>query len=119
MTTEERLIHEVKISNLRSRVTIWIPKSTIDAYGNETISYKKGNTVWAYVENHATQMYESPSEAHITRKVLIVMRYRPDLKPESRFEVGGSFFKTLGTPIDALGKHHWTYVECVSEDKNL
>lgn len=119
MTTEERLLQDVKISNLRSRVTIWIPKSTLDAYGNETISYTKGQTVWAYVENHATQMYETTGEAHITRKVLIVMRYRPDLKPESRLETGGSFFKPLGTPVDAMGKHHWTYVECFAEDKNL
>lgn len=119
MTTEERLLHDITISHLRSRVTIWSPKSTLDAYGNETISYTKGQTVWAYVENHATQMYESTGEAHITRKVLIVMRYRLDLKPESRLETGGSFFKPLGTPVDAMGKHHWTYVECVAEDKNL
>lgn len=119
MTTEERLLHEVTVDKMRGRVTILHPSGGIDDYGNEKISYEEGSTVWAYVENHATEMNESAVEAHIIRKVLIVMRWRKDLKPESRFKVNGSVFKCLGTPVDACGRHKLTYMECVTEDTNL
>lgn len=119
MTTEERLLHEVTVGMMRSRVTILHPSGGVDAYGNEEISYREGSTVWAYVENHASEINESASEVHIIRKVLIVMRWRTDLKPESRFKVNGSVFKCLGTPVDACGRHKLVYVECVTEDTNL
>lgn len=119
MTTEERILHTVTAGNLRQRVTILIPSGGIDSYGNERITYKKGSTVWAYVENHASEMYETTAESHIIRKVLIVMRYCSDLLPESRFMVRGSVFKCLGTPVDACGRHKLTYMECVTEDTNL
>ena len=89
MTTEERLLREVTVDKMRSRVTILHPSGGTDDYGN------------------------------IIRKVLIVMRWRKDLKPESRFKVNGSVFKCLGTPVDACGRHKLTYMECVTEDTNL
>ena len=119
MTTEERLLKDVMASKMRSRVTILIPSGSTDSYGNERITYKEGSTVWAYVENHASEMYETTAESHIIRKVLIVIRYRSDLMPESRFRVRGSVCKCLGTPVDACGRHKLTYMECVAEDTNL
>ena len=119
MTTEERILHTVTAGKLRQRVTILIPSGDIDSYGNERITYKEGSTVWAYVENHASEMYETTAESHIIRKVLIVIRYRSDLMLESRFRVRGSVFKCLGTPVDACGRHKLTYMECVAEDTNL
>lgn len=119
MTTEERILQTVTAGNLRQRVTILIPSSGIDSYGNERITYKEGSTVWAYVENHASEMYETTAELHIIRKVLIVVRYRRDLSPASRFKVNGSVFKCMGTPVDACGRHKLTYMECVTEDTNL
>lgn len=119
MTTEERLLKDVMASKMRSRVTILIPSGGIDSYGNERITYKEGSTVWAYIENHASEMYETTAESHIIRKVLIVVRYRQDLSPASRFKVNDSVFKCMGTPVDACGRHKLTYVECVTEDTNL
>lgn len=119
MTTEERLLKDVMASKMRSRVTILISSGDIDSYGNERITYKEGSTVWAYVENHASEMYETTAESHIIRKVLIVVRYRQDLTPASRFKVNSSVFKCMGTPVDACGRHKLTYMECVTEDTNL
>lgn len=119
MTTEERILQTVTAGNLRQRVTLMQPAMARDDYGNERITYKEGSTVWAYVENHASEMYETTAESHIIRKVLIVVRYRRDLSPASRFKVDGSVFKCMGTPVDACGRHKLTYMECVTEDTNL
>lgn len=85
MTTEGRLLEELTIDDFRNRLTILYPKAAIDSRGNEIITYTEGPIVWAYVEVHATGMSTSSSESHITRKVLLVFRYRNDLSPADPF----------------------------------
>lgn len=119
MTTEERLLEELTIDDFRNRLTILYPKAAIDSRGNEIITYKEGPTVWAYVEVHATGMSTSSSESHITRKVLLVFRYRNDLSPEIHFRMNGEIYVPISPPTDACGRHKYTYVECVEEVKNL
>lgn len=119
MTTEERLLEELTIDNFRNRLSLLFPIASIDTRGNEIITYKEGPTVWAYVEVHATGMSTSSSESHITRKVLLVFRYRNDLSPETHFRMNGEIYVPISPPTDACGRHKYTYVECVEEVKNL
>lgn len=119
MTTEERILQKVTAGNLQSRVTILAPSATVDSRGNQKITYTAGPSVWAYIETHASQIYETTDEVHIIRKMIIVMRYRPGLTPEHRFKFSDRIFKPIGAPIDAKVKHQWTYIECIEEVKNL
>lgn len=119
MTTEERLLSEVTIEKLKSRLTILNPTPSLDSLGNQVITYTPGKTVWAYVEVHATDMSETEGESHITRKVLLVFRYRKDLTPETHFQVGETIYVPISPPTDACGVHKYTYVECVEEVKDV
>lgn len=119
MTTEERLLNTVSAGMFHDRVTILNPTAEIDTYGRQVITYAPGNTVWAYIETHSTQVYKTTGQTHITRKTLIVMRYRTGLNEKTRYQVDGHTFRSAGTPQDACGKHKLTYVECIEEYKDV
>lgn len=117
-TAEERLLETVTAGNLKSRVTLMDPVETIDDYGNRKKLWVPGATVWAYIENHTSQVYETAGEMHIIRKSIIGIRYRKGITPSTRYASNDRIYKPTGAPIDACGRHKCIYVECVEELKN-
>lgn len=118
MTTEERILQAVTAGNLRQRVILMQPAMARDDYGNSKKAYSPGDTVWAYIENHSSQVYETAGEVHIVRKSLVAIRYREGITPETRYMNGGRLYIPTGAPIDACGCHRALYVECVEELEN-
>ncbi len=118
MTTEERILQTVTAGNLHQRVTLMQPVYTRDAYGNSQKAYSAGETVWAYIENHSSQVYETAGEVHIVRKSLVAIRYREGITPDTRYMNGSRLYVPTGAPIDACGRHRALYVECVEELEN-
>lgn len=112
MTTEDRILQNMTIGKLRTRITLRIPSVQKDSRGNDILSYQDGATVWGCVETHASQMYETTGEVNIIRKVIIIMRYRSDLTPDYQFTAAGRIYRQIGSPIDAGMRHRWIYAEC-------
>lgn len=118
MTTEERILQAVTAGNLRQRVTLMQPAMARDDYGNSKKVYSASDTVWAYIENHSSQVYETAGEVHIVKKSLVAIRYREGITPETRYMNDGRLYIPTGAPIDACGRHRALYVECVEELEN-
>lgn len=115
MTTEDRILQNMTIGKLRTRITIRVPSVQKDSRGNNILSYADGDTVWGCVETHASQMYETTGEVNIIRKVIIIMRYRSDLTPDHQFRAAGRLYRQVGSPLDAGMRHQWNYMECVED----
>lgn len=115
MTTEERLLSTVTPGQLQHRVSIMAPTLSIDDYGNQKETYEEVGKVWAYIETHAAQTYETAGEVHIVRKSIVVIRYREGITPKTRYVEGNRIYRPTGAPIDACGKHRLIYIECVEE----
>lgn len=115
MTTEERLLSTITPGQLKHRISIMAPTLSIDDYGNQKETYTEKEKVWAYIEVHASQTYQTNGEIHIVRKSILAFRYREGITPKTRYMDGNKVYKATGAPVDACGRHRLIYVECVEE----
>ena len=110
MTTEERILQAVTAGNLRQRVTLMQSAMARDDYGNSKKAYSPGDTVWAYIENHSSQVYETAGEVHIVRKSLIAIRYREGIHRKPGIKTAIGFMYRQGhrlTPAGVIGLYTW------------
>ena len=118
MITEERMLKAVTAGNLKQRVEILDPVYSTDGYGNTIIDHEVVDSAWCYIEQHATQVTETTGEIHLTRKVIIAMRYRDSITNDTWFKLGKKIYRPSGPAIDACLRKRAVFVECVEEVKH-
>lgn len=89
----------MKISDLRSRITIQQKTRTPDGIGGATVSWTDLDTVWARVESMATRERYYADKLAPNTSHQITIRYRTDITAQMRVMYDGRMFSVVGDPI--------------------
>lgn len=101
----------VKIGDLRQRITFQEAEKTSDGYKGHTISWQNVVTVWAKVQPLSGREYFSAHQikAEVTHRVKV--RYRTDITEKMRIKLNGRHLN-IKSILDLEEKHQMLEIMC-------
>jgi SPP1 family predicted phage head-tail adaptor len=96
---------------LRERVTVQAFTTATDEYGQQTEVWSDVATVWAAVLPQGGRERMKAEQVSPVERVLVVMRYRPDVTPQERIVHRGRVLE-VHSVSDARSGRTWLEIDC-------
>ena len=98
----------MEAGRLRHRVTLSSGSSTIDSFGQSTVTWTAFATVWADVRDVMGREYFEARQQEAIRWTRIVLRHRSDVTNETRVTFGSQVYDVDSVLLDPTRRRQLT-----------
>ena len=104
----------MKIGDLDTRVQLWAPSSTVDAFGQPIVSFTKTAEVWAHRRDKAGAEVVVGDRLVMNLRTEFTIRFRSDLDEKSIVKFGGKDYRIDG--VLTIGRNRFLKLICSRRD---